>query len=166
MKSGFVRTALQRAAAYTLVELMVIVSITVLLLGAALSALTNLQGAIAEASVTVQSDELARNTMHRLFERLRNADKRTLVLYPTTDAHTITFSEIEGWGGVEPILSATPTTIAFTDGYVYMNGETVFGGLGSVKFNLEDSELITEIQVQNEVEGETLTRKLVAKLRL
>ena len=126
-----------RSAGFTMLEAVVGVSIAVVVVGAAASALVTMQSGLTAQSLAASAEEVSRRTVDRLVEELRRADRDSVVLNFPTNATSVDFVTIDGWDAGGPILSATKT-LAFASGQITLDGTVLAAdGIGDVTFNFE-----------------------------
>lgn len=156
-------------AGFTALEVIVGTLITLVVVGAATRAILRLQDSLIDATVRATTLESSRRLLDRLIVELRDAQRESLVLLPPTDAHSITFSTIEGWDGSERLISPDHT-ISFEAGTVFFDGTAIAALVDDLYFNLDDSLLTIVVRVERttHVFGNpaTVSRELSAQLSL
>ncbi len=153
-----------------MLEAVVAVSIAVVVVGAAGSALVTMQSGMTAQSLSASAEEVARRTVDRLVEELRRADQGSVELNQPTNATSVDFASIEGWDAGGPILSATKT-LTFASGQITLDSVVLAAdGIGDVTFNFDGVSLTVAVEVEKIFKGqgqsETMFSRYSAKIRL
>lgn len=115
MNEPEIRPALARVHGFTVVEMLVVTTVTALLAVGLLSVFSSSGEAFAELNADAEADALVLRTTDRLDDVLRYALPSSVDL---RNATTISFSSSVGWDGFAPI-PATPQ-------WLFLNGDTLF----------------------------------------
>jgi type II secretory pathway pseudopilin PulG len=159
-----------RSAGFTLLEVGVAVGISVMVIGAAGSAMVTVQSGLTQQSLAASVEEVARRTVDRLVEELRRADPDSVLLDVPVNAASVDFETIEGWDAGGIILSATKT-MTFASGQITLDGTVLAAdGIGDVTFNFDGITLTVAVEVEKmyEAQGasETIFSRYSVQMRL
>jgi hypothetical protein len=156
-------------AGFTVIEVVFATLITLVVAGVTARAILSLQDCLLEATVRATMLESSVRLLDRLVSELRDADPASVVLAPATDAHSITFSTVEGWNGSERVLGA-PRTIRFDAGTVFLDGTPIAALVDDIRFNLDASLLTIDVEIRRTTESfggsGTVFRQLSSQLHL
>ena len=154
---------LVRAVGFTLLEVVVAVGISVVVIGAAGSAMVTMQSGLTQQSLSASVEEVARRTIDRLVEELRRADRDTVVLNAPMDANSVDFETIEGWDAGGVILSATKT-MTFASGQITLDGTVLAAdGIGDVTFNFDGITLTVAVEVEKMYEAQGASETIFSR---
>lgn len=159
----------RRRAGFTVLEVVFAALITLVVAGVTARAILSLQDCLLESTVRATTLESSMRLLDRLVAELRDADRGSVALAPATDAHSITFSTVEGWDGSERVLGA-PRTIHFDSGTVFVDGLPIAALVDDLRFNLDASLLTIDVEIRRTTESfggpDTISRQLSAQLNL
>ncbi len=153
-----------------MLEVVVAVGISVVVIGAAGSAMVTVQSGLTQQSLAASIEEVARRTVDRLVEDLRRADRDSVVLNAPTNATSVDFETIEGWDAGGVILSGTKT-MTFASGQITLDGTVLAAdGIGDVTFNFNGVTLTVAVEIEKMFESqgasETLFSRYSVEMRL
>ena len=161
---------LVRAVGFTMLEVVVAVGISVVVIGAAGSAMMTMQSGLTQQSLSASVEEVARRTIDRLVEELRRADRDSVILNAPTNATSVNFETIEGWDAGGVILSATKT-MTYASGQITFDGTVLAAdGIGDVTFNFNGVTLTVAVEVEkmhkSQGRSETIFSRYTVQMRL
>ncbi len=159
-----------RIAGFTLLEVVVAASISVVVIGAAGSAMVTVQSGLTQQSLAASVEEVARRTVDRIVEEMQRADRDSVALDFPTNATSVDFATIDGWDAGGAILTATKT-MTFAAGQLILDGTVIAAdGIGDVTFNFDGVTLTVAVEVEKMYEAkgasETIFSRYSVQMRL